>query len=142
MKEQIKKAIESAEQEIQEKEIVKLKSIIKNLLQQKVDLEEDKRGIDKEIFVIKQTIDDFKAGRLDKVKELQEKDSIAEQVLPFRVVIVNKPVYTQPWNWTYQVTTTPGVFSSTQANSGVMGTMCSNFTSGTYALNGGRVISI
>ena len=61
MKENIKTAFESAEQEIQEKEIAQLKSIIKNLLQQKVDLEEDKREIEKEISVIKQTIDDFKA---------------------------------------------------------------------------------
>ncbi len=103
MQQNIKKAVESAEQEIQEKEIANLKSIIKDLLEKKVSKEKEKREVEKEISVIKQTIDDFKAGRLDKVKELQEKDECAKKILPFRVIIINQPVITQPWGWHYQV---------------------------------------
>ncbi len=103
MQKEIKKAVESAEQEIQEKEIANLKSIIKSLLEKKVEKEKDKREIEKEISVIKQTIDDFKAGRLDKIKELQEKDNCARQILPFKIIIINQPVITQPWGWNYQV---------------------------------------
>ena len=41
MKDNIKKAVESAEQEIQEKEIANLKKIVKDLLEKKIDLEKD-----------------------------------------------------------------------------------------------------
>lgn len=135
MKNEIKKAIESAEQEIQEREIAQLKSIVKNLLEKKAKLEEEKREIEKEISIIKQTIDDFKAGRLDKVKELIEKDGVARNVLPFKVMVFNQPVYTQPWNWTYSISsdTTGSIFT---------GNVCSNFTSGTYSLNNGRIINL
>lgn len=103
MKENIKKAFELAEQEAQEKEIVQLKGIIKDLLQKKADAEEEKKDIEKEISIIKQTIDDFKAGRLDKVKELIEKDGKAKDLLPFKIIIINQPVITQPWYWTYSI---------------------------------------
>lgn len=172
MKENIKKAVDLAEQEIQEKEIAQLKGIIKNLLQNKVNKEEEKREIEKEISVIKQTIDDFKAGRLDKVKDLIEKDKIAKDILPFKIVIINQPVITQPWNWTYQVqpiyigntltsyggqtvlcgagATTTGYITTTASAtgagivscSGFAGTTASNFTSGTYLLDGGRTINL
>lgn len=113
-KQNIKKAVESAEQEIQEKEIANLKAIIKSLLEKKMDKEKDKREIEKEISVIKQTIDDFKAGRLDKIKEMQEKDSIANSVLPFKIIIINQPVITQPWGWHYQVVPNYPIWNSSQ----------------------------
>lgn len=134
MKENIKTAFESAEQEIQEKEIAQLKSIIKDLLQKKVDKEEEKREIEKEISVIKQTIDDFKAGRLDKVKELQEKDSIAN-FLPFRIMIINQPQVIKPWGWDYTISTPRG-------NSTWSGNCVSTFTSGTYVLGDGKIINL
>lgn len=127
MKENIKTAFESAEQEIQEKEIANLKSIIKSLLEKKMDKEKDKREIEKEISVIKQTIDDFKAGRLDKIKELQEKDQCAKNILPFKIVIINQPAITQPWNWHYQVV--PNFYSN--ALSVVNGNNLTNVSIGT-----------
>ena len=152
MTQEIKKAIESAEQEIQEKEIANLKSIIKSLLEKKVDKEKDKREIEKEISVIKQTIDDFKAGRLDKIKELQEKDSVAQSLLPFKIIIINQPVITQPWGWHYQVQPiipyqlTQGylgtVYSGNNsmmncaASSGLAGSNYATFTSGAYNVSG------
>lgn len=156
MKENLKTAIESAEQEIQEKEIAKLKGIVKNLLEKKATLEEEKREIEKEISVIKQTIDDFKSGRLDKVKELIEKDSVAKELLPFKIIIINQPVINQPWKWLYQITpTTPTWYTTTAsastnlisdgyttANYCNVGTDFGTFTTGTYSLNNGRIINL
>lgn len=151
MQKEIKKAVESAEQEIQEKEIANLKSIIKDLLEKKVSKEKDKREIEKEISVIKQTIDDFKAGRLDKIKELQEKDKCAKSVLPFKIIIINQPVITQPWGWHYQVvpnySSTLTVSSSSLIGSGTTtinasafsGNNYATFTSGAYSLGNGSV---
>lgn len=157
--ENYKKAFESAQQEIQEKEVGELKRIIKNLLEKKQDKEKEKRELEKDINVIKQTIDDFKAGRLDKVKELIEKDDTARELLPFKIVIVNQFNYSQPWKWVYRVepyqphyyTTTIGNTTTfnTLGNSGV--TLCSStgtgqnfatFTSGTYTTGNNGTINL
>lgn len=151
MKDNIKKAVESAEQEIQEKEIANLKKIVKDLLESKLKKEESKREIEKEISVIKQTIDDFKAGRLDKVKELIEKDDVAKETLPFNIVIINQPVITQPWKWTYRIEPNYS-YSTLTADScnagyclttsiGSTGTNYATFTSGTYNLSG-KIINL
>lgn len=160
MKNEIKKAIESAEQEIQEREIANLKSIIKDLLENKQRLEKNKRNIESQISVIKQTIDDFKTGRLDKIKELQEKDETAKETLPFEIIIVNQPVITQPWNWQYQVVRNyPTNFAGTSLIDGVSTTYCTagtntltafgglsgngyaTFTSGSYNV-GGAIVNL
>ena len=137
MKDNIKKAFESAEQEIQEKEIARLKEIVKNLLRQKNEKEQEKREIEKEISVIKQTLDDFKAGRLDNVKELIEKDSIARDVLPFQIHIINQPVFQKPWTWQYEISSFPihGTINTT-------GTTAANFTTGTYVIGDGKIINL
>lgn len=153
MKENIKTAIELAEQEVQEKEIASLKKIVKDLLESKLKKEEKKREIEKEISIIKQTIDDFKAGRLDKVKELIEKDSVAKETLPFKILIINQPVITQPWKWTYKIE--PNYSYSTSSltadscnagyylttSTGSTGTNYATFTSGTYKLSG-KIINL
>lgn len=138
MDKNIKKAFELAEQEVQEKEIANLKGVVKDLLEKKAKAEEDKREIEKEISVIKQTIDDFKAGRLDKVKELIEKDSVAKDLLPFKIIIINQTVINQPWKWIYQVLpsyTFPnyGTITTTGGN-GTVYTTC-----GTQDLLGGAI---
>ena len=144
MEKNIKKAFELAEQEVQEKEIANLKGIIKDLLKKKSEAEEEKREIEKEISVIKQTIDDFKAGRLDKIKELMEKDTVAKDLLPFKVIIINQTIINQPWKWVYQVlpntTTVPyyptlGGYYSTSGNLGLT-SATSATTGGTYTIAG------
>lgn len=144
MKENIKKAVDLAEQEVQEKEIAKLKGIIKDLLQKKVDKEDEKREIEKEISVIKQTIDDFKAGRLDKIKELIENDSRAKEILPFKVYIVNQPIITKPWDWKYRIETPQWTVNSGNnlVSLSCSGTVATNFSSGTYQLLNNKVINI
>jgi hypothetical protein len=140
MKDNVKKAFELAEQEVQEKEINNLKGIIKDLLKKKAAAEEDKREIEKEISVIKQTIDDFKAGRLDKIKELMEKDSVAKDLLPFTVIIINQTIINQPWKWVYQVLPTYPIpyyptLGGTYSTSGGV-TLTSTSGTGSYTTTG------
>lgn len=107
MESNIKKAVALAEQEVQEKEVENLKNIIKKLLEKKKGAEEDKRLAEEEIKVIKQTIDDFKAGRLDKVKEMLEKNPRAKEIAPINITIIQNDNYTRyplkPWYWNYEV---------------------------------------
>ena len=79
MKDQIKKAFDLAENEVEEKQIEYLKNIIKSLLQKKKDKEKERDELDEDIKLIKQDIDDFKAGRLDKVKERHEVNERADR---------------------------------------------------------------
>lgn len=104
MEKNVKKAFELAQEEVQEKEIVNLKNIIKDLLQKKVNKEKEKNEIEKDIKIIKQTIDDFKAGRLDKIKELIEKDDRAKDLVNINITIINNNNYPlKPWLWVYAV---------------------------------------
>lgn len=107
MKENINKAFKAAEQELEDKEVKHLKTIIQNLLQKKKDAEIEKNEIDDEIKLIKQEIEDFKSGRLDRIKERHEKNPQADHVCPIHITIINdntRVTYpTQPWRWNYQV---------------------------------------
>lgn len=111
MKENTTKAFELAQQEVQDKEVSKLKEIILKLLEKKKKADNDKRELEKEIKVIKQTIDDFKEGRLDRIKELLEKDSTAKQIIPINITIIQNDIYRQyplqPWRWYYDVVWQP-----------------------------------
>jgi hypothetical protein len=137
MDKNIKKAFELAEQEVQEKEIANLKRVVKDLLEKKAKAEEEKREIEKEISVIKQTIDDFKAGRLDKVKELIEKDGVAKDILPFKIIIINQTIINQPWKWIYQIlpSYTPSYYGTSITANGSNGMTYT--TCGTQNLLGG-----
>jgi len=170
MKDIIKKAVDLAENEIQEKQIENFKNIIKNLLQKKTDLEKEKDDLEKDIKIIKQDIDDFKAGRLDKIKERHDIDERAEKVAPVHITIINQNNHpTQPWRWNYDVvwspyynnTLTAGGWTSTttgtailtsSSNTAYLGTCGTNmtgagnafatFTSGTYELPSGDIINL
>lgn len=101
------KAFEAAEQELQEKEIENLKNIIKKLLQKEKDLQEEKRETEEKIKTVRADIEDFKKGRLDKIKERHDTDSKANSVAPIQITIINdnsRTIYpTQPWRWNYEV---------------------------------------
>lgn len=98
-----KEAFQSAEQEIEEKSIAELKKTIKEILQKKKNLEDDRDEIDAEIKLLKQDIEDFKTGRLDKVKERHECDERAQTVFPITINIVKQEVISKPWTWTYEL---------------------------------------
>lgn len=109
----IKKAFRAAEQELEEKDIAHLKGIIKNLLQKKKEKEMEMDEIADGIKIIKQDIEDFKAGRLDKIKERHDLNPNADKNSPISIVIINdnsRTVYpSRPWLWNYQVQWNHGV---------------------------------
>jgi seryl-tRNA synthetase len=154
MKDEIKKATELAENELQDKRIQNFKKIIKSLLETKVAKEKERSELDEEIKLIKQEIDDFKAGRLDKIKERHDIVKKADEVCPIKVVIIKDEFHVnypfQPWRWNYQITPfTPQpepvnyISSVTMSNSSYLPqggiTLAGNgfgvATSGTYALS-------
>lgn len=139
--EQYKKAFQDAQQELEGKEVEQLKGIIKALLESKKKKEKERDEIDDQIRVIKQDIDDFKAGRLDKIKERHEVNAEADRSLPISISIVNDnsvvcyPV--QPWRWNYAVTypmSTLGAFGNAFNTFNVSGSTAATFTAGTYHL--------
>jgi len=148
-----KEAFQSAEQEIEEKSIAQLKQTIKQILQKKKDLEEERDELDEEIKLLKQDIDDFKAGRLDKVKERHENDERCDRVFPITINIIKQEIVTKPWTWTYEVfprvtwanpqyiggsiTTTASALGSNTMY--LTGNTAQAFTVGSYNLNNGIV---
>lgn len=171
MKEQIQRAFDLAKNEVEEKEIKHLKTIIKNLLEEKNRLEKNKDELEEQIKVVKQDIDDFKSGRLDKVKERHDKNPHANVVAPINIVIINdnsrKNYPQKPWMWNYEVNwglkplITTGiagdgnivystgdsnlVYSSSTgcATKAVFNGNCvTTFTSGTYLLSDGSITNL
>lgn len=164
MKDILKKAMDLAENEVQDKQIQYLKNIIKNLLQKKVDKEKEKDELEEEIKLIKQDIDDFKAGRLDKIKERHELNPKADKICPLQIIIINdnhRVSYpTQPWKWNYEIVSTNYSYygnggltygagatlaiGSAISNSvaTICGTTSATYTGGTYSVtsNGARGI--
>jgi hypothetical protein len=156
MKDEIKKATQLAENELQEKKIEHLKNIIKSLLQKRKEKEKVKNELEEEIKLIKQDIDDFKSGRLDKVKERHEVNEKADKIFPINITIINdnsRKIYPlHPWRWNYEVVWNyqPTYTSNYTSNSLVdfsgsssiilCGTSTATYTSGTYTLSGGSNI--
>ena len=107
MEKDAKKAFELAQQEVQEKSIENLKNIIKRLLEKLKDKQDKKNDLEEEIKLIKDDIEDFKKGRLDKIKERHDKDDRANDVSPIHITIINdnyRTIYpAQPWRWNYDV---------------------------------------
>ena len=159
-KEMAKKAFELAQKEAQEKELQFIKSIIQKYLEDISKLTKDKREIEKKLAVLKADIDDFKAVRLDKVKERQDKDPVAKEISPIIIKIIEKeyqPLYPwySPWQieWKHQPLLNYTVFTAgtsnlalgtdavTTTNSVLTGNTCSSFTHGTYIV-GNQVVNL
>jgi len=135
----VKKAFADAEKERQEKEISKIKQIVQSYLEKIQNKAEQKDKLDEEIRLLKKDLDDLKAGRLDRIKERQDKDERAREV---SIVIVKEihekliPYYPwrSPWlvEWQYppQYTYTNGTMYSTSSIIDTAQTMGTG--SGTY----------
>lgn len=154
MKNKYKEAFQSAEQEIEEKSIEQLKKTVKDILQKKKNLEEERDELDVEIKLLKQDIEDFKAGRLDRVKERHECDERAQKIFPITINIIKQEIVSKPWTWTYELqpivycgsgltgttsyttTTASALGTATNAVLCVSGNTAQSFTAGTYTVSG------
>ena len=88
--EKAKKAAELAEKELQEEEEQKQIDLIKKAIKQTLEAiktkEEGRTKLNKEIKILKQDIDNIRAGRLDLIAERQEKDDEAKKTSIIEIV--------------------------------------------------------
>lgn len=150
-----KEAYNSATKELKEKEMAKVKEIVKNTLIKLDKLKEDKDDIDEQIKYLKLDLDDLKEGRLDRIEERQAKDPKAKKISVI-LVIKEKEVIREvsPWYWPYRiiyhqpilpetVPTYPRTWVTTAASSDINFNSCvvtnsaaKFYSAGTYDVNG------
>ena len=110
----IKQAFEDAQkdlrkekQEEREKQIAEVKEIVKRTLLEVEKLKSEKSGIEERLKILKLDIDDLKAGKLERIKERQDKDPLAKEVSV--IIIKEKEIIRErevpsPWYQPYTVT--------------------------------------
>ena len=99
------KAYESAEKELNNEKIVKLKEVIKRILERIDEIDKAIKGLEEEKKILKMDIDDFKTGRLDRIEERQEKDEKAKKASVVKIEQIEKHIhYHYDWYVPYQVT--------------------------------------
>ena len=163
MTDQTKTAMELAEKELQEEEISKIKNIVKDYLQKIAEKEKENKKIVKEISLLKKDLDDFKAGRLDKVVERQQIEPLSPKIVIIHKIekeyIPVRPWYS-PWEIVYPIQTVPVPYDPYQISfvsnglcslsnspqcsnpvSNIMGNMFKNFSGGSYDI-GGSIVNL
>jgi hypothetical protein len=158
--------IEESEKKQQEKEIEKIKEIVRSYLNKINDKEEDKKKLEKEIRILKDDLDDLKMGRLDKIEERQTKDpehnkttliiikKIEKEYIPYQPWFSPWYVEMKPYtpyyydNMTYiygnsdAITLTGTAYCSAVNAITTAGTSFQNFSQGSYTLNSGKIINL
>jgi len=122
--EKIKKAVESAEKELEqikqddakaleELKIEKIKEVVRTHLRAIAGIDEEIKEAQERNKILKSDLDDLKAGRLDKIEERQETDPKAKEV---SIVIINRTTNDYPqkpwfdhyrWEWAETVFDSP-----------------------------------
>ena len=128
-----KQAYQSAKKELDEetkrKLIDEMKGYIKQTLQSIEDKKTDIAEKQQELKALKADLDDLEQGRLDKIKERQEKDPIARRVSVIKIItIINNYPSIEPYFQPYipSWTTTPYTTGTAY---------CPADISGTYTIN-------
>lgn len=98
----IKKATNLAEKEIEEKEIERVKNIVKDYLKEIKEKESKYQTLGKELSLLKKDLDDFKAGRLDKIVERQKIEPLSPKIIIIKTI--EKEFYPlKPWYNHYDI---------------------------------------
>jgi len=111
------KEIEEQKQKDHDKQVGEVKEIVKKTLLEIEKLKEKKGDIEEKLKILKLDIDDLKAGKLERIKERQDKDPLAKKVSI--IIIKEKEVIREiqsPWYQPYYIewnTTTYPVDSNT-----------------------------
>ena len=140
----VSNAIKELEKEKQEKEIAKIKDIVRAILEKVEEKEKEVKAKQEELRALKADLDDLKAGRLDKIEERQGKDPVHDKVTIVKICRVEAGyVPMQPWRSWWEINSQTSS-SQGEAWSGVWttGTTCQNFTGGTYTLGSGQIINL
>ena len=143
-------AIKEISKEEQEKQIEKIKGIVKCYLEKIQGKKEKEDEIRKERLALEKDLDDLKAGRLDKIEERQGKDPIHDRVtiiqihkiepsfIPYRPwqspwFVEVKPIYQPQMTWSYTSATSQLPSGGTQAyQMQTTGIQMQNFVGGSY----------
>lgn len=144
-----KKAWDLAEKEAQEKEIERVKAIIKAYLEKVSKQEAVVKKEQETLRLLKKDLDDLKEGRLDKIEERQKVDKKAQEISIIKIhKIVEEYVPKYPWRSPYEITwnTTMSPYqnqmyialdTTNQINSMVVnGSTFNQFSGGTYDIDG------
>lgn len=109
----VKQAFDSAEKEIKEqkekekaKQVAEVKEIVKRTLLEVEKLKEQEGDIKDKLKILKLDIDDLKQGKLERIKERQDKDPLAKQISV--IIIKEKEIIKErevpsPWYQPYYV---------------------------------------
>jgi hypothetical protein len=161
MTEEIKKAFQLAEKELEENKINKLKEVVKQTLEKIESLIKEKGKLEEKIKILKMDIDDLKVGRLDKIEERQKTSEVAKETsvivirekqiqgipcqvhsyVPYwqRVYEISPIMYYDATTWTSEakptITTNGDYWTATCITS----TDCSTNVCGTYMLSSGTI---
>ena len=148
----VSSAIKELEKEKQEKEIAKIKDIVRAILEKIEQKDKEVKAKSEEFKALKADLDDLKAGRLDKIQEKQGKDPVHDRVTLIWVTPVPEQfIPYQPWRspwvveWAGNLPT--GVYLSGTSSTNTLhctttGTLWQNFSTGTYTLGNGNIINL
>ncbi len=98
----LKTAVALAEKEVQEKEINRVKEIVKDYLRRIKEKTDERAIVDKELSLLKKDLDDFKAGRLDKVAERQKIEPLAPKIVII-TRIEKEYIPARPWYSPFEI---------------------------------------
>lgn len=107
-KEIAKKAFESAENELTDKAVEKLKLVIKSTLERVRSIEESIDKLQEEKKILKLDLEDLKEGRLDRIEERQLNDKKSKDVSAVEVVKeIHHHHHYEWWNQPYVIKVKP-----------------------------------
>lgn len=158
-------ALEQLEKEKQEREISKIKSIVREYLERIDDKEQKRKELDVAIKELKSDLEDLKLGRLDKIEERQEKDENHNKHTIIIIKRVEKEyIPYQPWRSPWMIewknvpysgstitycggtgitnTSSDYYLNATNCSNNlgmITGTLFQNFAGGSYDVNGRNI---
>jgi hypothetical protein len=154
----VKEATKLAEQELRKEEKIRIKDVVKATLEKLRAKEVQKHAIDEEIKILRKDLDDFREGRIDRIKERQDIDAKAKEVsvviIKEKIIEKQVPFWYQPWIIEVKTEYIPVVYNATcecttSTSGGFTGIAITNFTStnsnvhlyssGTYQLSDGTI---
>lgn len=159
-----KQLVKLAEEELEQEKVEKQKQLIKDAIKQTLErieeLDGEIRKKQKKKKILKQDIDNIRAGRLDLIEERQKKNGEANRTSvirvekvkevhhhydhwyePYRIYPLPDP---NPYPYTPQIWYSDTNYSSTSANGSCMtitSSMAKQASAGTYKLDSGTVLS-
>lgn len=103
---QYQKAFDDVQKEISEQELKQIKEWMRSLLTKIEEKKKEKEKVEEELRVLKMDLEDLRQGKLDRIKERQQKSEVAKNVSPIVIWKVGVNDSWKQWqdlstnNWT------------------------------------------